>query len=121
MSGEGMKGMRGFVVQRMRENGAQLIPDGTPMTVRAIRLLRNVTSLKDGKLRGTDLERLERFRRALGGGDTGLIGAAANPTDRRNLRQMKAALDDWLDQAVDHRSEEHTSDLPSLMRISYAV
>src|SRR3546814_1878142 len=40
--------------------------------------------------------------------------------EARNMRRVSAALDQ-LAKRVGFRSEEHTSELPSLMRISYAV
>src|SRR3546814_6804489 len=44
---------------------------------------------------------------------------AISRTDRRG--QVVVAGGQWLDQRAGRRSEEHTSELQSLMRISYAV
>src|SRR3546814_17726251 len=41
--------------------------------------------------------------------------------ERDRATEMAAGLDALRDQAIDTRSEEHTSELQSLMRISYAV
>src|SRR3546814_6761517 len=42
--------------------------------------------------------------------------------DRRNLAEARADLAQWLARwSAKYRSEEHTSELQSLMRISYAV
>src|SRR3546814_6384615 len=40
---------------------------------------------------------------------------------RQQQRQIAAAAEQSRQDAEDHRSEEHTSELQSLMRISYAV
>src|SRR3546814_6245113 len=68
----------------------------------------------------------------LKGGDVVARGIAAGPEVARLLRAVEAAwvaedfpdaarVRDLLDQKIGSRSEEHTSELQSLMRISYAV
>src|SRR3546814_4115274 len=41
--------------------------------------------------------------------------------ERTDAREQIAECEDALDHRLGHRSEEHTSELQSLMRISYAV
>lgn len=98
IDGEAMKGFRTYVVGRMREGGGVLdtLYGTTPKTQAALRLFRNVTSIQDGKLRGTDLKRMEKFRRYL----NSQLKDATGP-DRKNLTLMKKGLDEWLDTAID--------------------
>src|SRR3546814_5162209 len=75
---------------------------------------------------------LRRRRRAAGGGDTARGAFAARPVlsgpmarrgdwrRGRNIIASPTTVVAGLDPAI-HRSEEHTSELQSLMRISYAV
>src|SRR3546814_7305260 len=62
--------------------------------------------------------------RRLGGGLRGRQGrlrGVRNVLRRRGLRSRNVLADDRLDDLVDLRSDEHTSELQSLMRTSYAV
>lgn len=98
ISGENMQGFRTYVVSRMRQGGGGLDTQfgTTRKTQAALKLFRNVTSIKDGKLRGTDLKRMEKFRRYL---NSQLDGA--DGLDKKNLTLMKQGLDEWLDAAID--------------------
>src|SRR3546814_2953618 len=96
------------------------------------------SDLKSSMISGTAANRAE-IRRLVSWFDTQFYGDIVAPLlhermikrlvhratpDARALREaMKAALQhlDYTDYLLDHRSEEHTSELQSLMRISYAV
>src|SRR3546814_2717587 len=64
-----------------------------------------------------------RVDRAVAAGDpVGLAGAAAHRAQYRfRVPAAGRPLRELVDPALGHRSEEHTSELQSLMRISYAV
>src|SRR3546814_6803293 len=47
--------------------------------------------------------------------------ARCRQKQRDSLGLLRQAADENIDRALRHRSEEHTSELQSLMRISYAV
>src|SRR3546814_5326560 len=77
--------------------------------------------------RSIDAERAKRIRLGLVG-DRGNIGQLVQPlVELLRFRNLLATLLDHLHGLLDlfdmleHRSEEHTSELQSLMRISYAV
>src|SRR3546814_10256668 len=66
----------------------------------------------------------ERLPRRLGPGlqpGPGAGAAAAGPADGAPWRRLDRIVVGWNRGAVPSRSEEHTSELQSLMRISYAV
>src|SRR3546814_10446113 len=73
--------------------------------------------LADGRLSGRG-DRADADRPAAGG----RTGRARKPYERRSLHQLQRAsgAPGGADR-LDGRSEEHTSELQSLMRISYAV
>src|SRR3546814_1323884 len=61
------------------------------------------------------------FRSCYGSSDRRPVWARGAYLFRRKLRVRHAADDSLVRQSAELRSEEHTSELQSLMRISYAV
>uniref|UniRef100_UPI00356A5A15 hypothetical protein n=1 Tax=Pontibacterium sp. TaxID=2036026 RepID=UPI00356A5A15 len=98
LNSDGLKGLMKATKNSVR--GIEFDPKlkGTADILQGVRSMEKLINAFDGQLKPMHLKRIEAMRRRFNTS----IGAAENPSDKRQLMQMKTAFDNYLDTAVDN-------------------